>query len=576
MTATGEHREGAGSTTRGYWWWERRRSVALDVVLALLSALECALEGVKFAGDAGLPVPLGVVFGLLAGSVLVVRRRWPIAVVLVSIATTPAEMGFLMGLVGLYTLAASDIPRRITAVLMGMSLVGTFIVTYVRLRQSVSVHAGNFGPGDWYVPVLSLFMSLGLTAPPVLFGLYIGARRRLMESLRERADSLERELSLLADRAEERAEWARTEERTRIAREMHDVVAHRVSLMVVHAAALQAVAPKDPAKAVRNAALVGDMGRQALTELREMLGVLRTGDPMTARVAKVPLAAVGQAAAAAAAAAAEDGPRLHEVEALVGQSRAAGMTVELSVDGEARPYAPEVEQTAYRVVQEALTNVHKHAAGAKTWVRLAHRGSEVAMQVENGPTDGVTADAGLPSGGNGLVGMRERVLGLGGVFVSGPTDAGASGFRRCCRTSAPCDSAGSAFGRACSGSRGGADGAGARQPDVSRSGWIPPTSMASAWSTFAPRYQSPVWSMLYTRPSVSIARTACPSSSSPSGLTSVSSARPRSPSVRARWSPLSGSMRTEAGAICRPGADAVMCSPPNSAHASTAAGKTAC
>ncbi|MFF1833812.1 sensor histidine kinase [Streptomyces sp. NPDC058231] len=427
MTATGAHLEGAGTTARGYWWWERRRSVALDVGLALLSALECALEGVEFAGDTGLPVPLGVVFGLIAGSVLVVRRRWPIAVVLVSIATTPAEMGFLMGLVGLYTLAASDVPRRITAVLMGMSLVGTFVVTYVRLRQSVSVHSGNFGPDSWYVPVVSLFMSLGLTAPPVLFGLYIGARRRLMESLRERADSLERELSLLADRAEERAEWARTEERTRIAREMHDVVAHRVSLMVVHAAALQAVAPKDPAKAVRNAALVGDMGRQALTELREMLGVLRTGDPTAVRPARVPLAAVGEAVAAAAAAATEDGPRLHEVETLVGQSRAAGMTVELSVDGDARPYAPEVEQTAYRVVQEALTNVHKHAAGAKTWVRLAHRGSEVAMQVENGPSDGAAADAGLPSGGNGLVGMRERVLGLGGVFVSGPTDAG--GFR---------------------------------------------------------------------------------------------------------------------------------------------------
>lgn len=472
MTATGEHREGAGSTTRGYWWWERRRSVALDVVLALLSALECALEGVKFAGDAGLPVPLGVVFGLLAGSVLVVRRRWPIAVVLVSIATTPAEMGFLMGLVGLYTLAASDIPRRITAVLMGMSLVGTFIVTYVRLRQSVSVHAGNFGPGDWYVPVLSLFMSLGLTAPPVLFGLYIGARRRLMESLRERADSLERELSLLADRAEERAEWARTEERTRIAREMHDVVAHRVSLMVVHAAALQAVAPKDPAKAVRNAALVGDMGRQALTELREMLGVLRTGDPMTARVAKVPLAAVGQAAARLRGGA-EDGPRLHEVEALVGQSRAAGMTVELSVDGEARPYAPEVEQTAYRVVQEALTNVHKHAAGAKTWVRLAHRGSEVAMQVENGPTDGVTADAGLPSGGNGLVGMRERVLGLGVCSCRARRMRGLPGFGGAAGPARRVIRPARLFGRACSGSRGGADGAGARQPDVSRSGWIP-------------------------------------------------------------------------------------------------------
>lgn len=427
MTATGADQEAAGPTTRGYWWWERRRSVALDVGLALVSALECALEGVEFAGDTGLPVPLGVLFGLLAGSVLVLRRRWPIAVVLVSIATTPAEMGFLMGIVGLYTLAASEVPRRITVVLTGMTLVGTFIVSYVRLRQSVDAHA-DFGPGVWYVPVVSLFMSLGLTAPSAIFGLYVGARRRLMESLRERADSLERELSLLADRAEERAEWARTEERTRIAREMHDVVAHRVSLMVVHAAALQAVAPKDPAKAVRNAALVGDMGRQALTELREMLGVLRSGDGLVpSQVGRVPLASVGRVAAVAVAAAVEDGPRLCEVEALVAQSREAGMTVELSVEGELRPYAPEVEQTAYRVVQEALTNVHKHAAGAKTWVRLAYRGAEVAMQVENGPTDGVTADAGLPSGGNGLVGMRERVLGLGGVFVSGPTDAG--GFR---------------------------------------------------------------------------------------------------------------------------------------------------
>ncbi|PCG82874.1 sensor histidine kinase [Streptomyces sp. WZ.A104] len=430
MTATGADQEAAGSTTRGYWWWERRRSVALDVGLALVSALECGLEGVEFARSAGLPVPVGVVFGLLSGSVLLVRRRWPIVVVLVSIAMTPAEMGFLMALVGLYTLAASEVPRRITVVLAGMALVGTFIVTYVRLRQTVAEQA-DFGPGDWYVPLMSVFMAVGLTAPSVLLGLYIGARRRLMESLRERADSLERELSLLADRAEERAEWARTEERTRIAREMHDVVAHRVSLMVVHAAALQAVAPKDPAKAVRNAALVGDMGRQALTELREMLGVLRSGDALTAPAAAgggaVPLASVGQAVAAAAAEGSEDGPRLSELEALVAQSRQAGMVVELSVDGELRPYPPEVEQTAFRVVQEALTNVHKHAAGAETWVRLAHRESEVAMQVENGPSDAAAADAGLPSGGNGLVGMRERVLGLGGVFVSGPTDAG--GFR---------------------------------------------------------------------------------------------------------------------------------------------------
>ncbi|MEU3888090.1 histidine kinase [Streptomyces sp. NPDC029041] len=434
MTATGEDHVTARG---GPWWWARRRSAVLDVSLAVASALECALEGIPFAGDAGVPVAVGVVFGVLAGSVLLVRRRWPIAVVLVSIAITPAEMGFLMGVVGLYTLAAAELPRRIIGSLAGMSLVGTLIVTFVKTQQDMS--RGDLEIGDWFVPFAAITMSLGFTAPPVLLGLYVGARRRLMESLRERADSLERELQLLAERAEERAEWARNEERTRIAREMHDVVAHRVSLMVVHAAALQAVARKDPEKAVKNAALVGDMGRQALTELREMLGVLRSGgdglrepaasaSASASKPASVPLAAVGVAAAAAASRVADDeGPSLAEIEELVGQSAAAGMVVALSVEGVVRSYAPLVEQTAYRVVQEALTNVHKHAAGAKTYVRLAHRVSEIAMQVENEPAEEAASSARLPSGGNGLVGMRERVSALGGVFVSGPTDAG--GFR---------------------------------------------------------------------------------------------------------------------------------------------------
>ncbi|MEU2492242.1 histidine kinase [Streptomyces sp. NPDC007883] len=432
MTTTGAHQDSADDASpRSLLWWGRRRSAVLDVGLGLVSAAECALEGVRFSETAALPVPVGVVFGLLAGSVLVLRRRWPVAVVLVSIAITPAEMGFLMGIVGLYTLAASEAPRRVIAALAGMSLLGTLIVTFVRTRQDVTT--ADFDPGPWYVPVVSVVMSIGLTAPPLLLGLYVGARRRLMESLRERAVSLEQELSLLADRAEQQAQWARTEERTRIAREMHDVVAHRVSLMVVHAAALQAVALKDPQKAVRNAALVGDMGRQALRELREMLGVLRSGEEVAARVAAepVPLAAVGAAAAAAAeaaeAAVTGEGPSLADLQSLVEQSRLAGMAVELSVQGESRVYRPEVEQTAFRVVQEALTNVHKHAAGAKAWVRVAHRDAEIAMQVENGPSERGAADAGLPSGGNGLVGMRERVSALGGVFVSGPTDGG--GFR---------------------------------------------------------------------------------------------------------------------------------------------------
>ncbi|MFH8789474.1 sensor histidine kinase [Streptomyces roseoverticillatus] len=448
MTTTGAIAEaGARGAPDGPWWWARRRSMVLDVTLALVSALECAAEGAAFAGEHRIPMVLPTVVGLLVGATLIFRRRWPVAVVLLGIAITPAELGFLLGIVGLYTLAASDVPRRLTVILAAVSVAGTFVVTFAKFHQNVGDEGGP--PDLWATFFFSTLVALGLTAPPVLTGLYVGARRRLVESLRERADGLERELSLLAERAEERAVWARNEERTRIAREMHDVVAHRVSLMVVHAAALQAVALKDPEKASRNAGLVGDMGRQALTELREMLGVLRTSSeesvPEAAsavdsrRLAEVAAAASARVSAGVGAAgragagpvgggsASGDGPCLDGLEDLVGQSRAAGMAVELSVEGEERSYGARVESTAYRVVQEALTNVHKHAPGAKAVVRVAHRGGEVALQVENGPSDGGAALPGLPSGGNGLVGMRERVSALGGVFVSGVTDAG--GFR---------------------------------------------------------------------------------------------------------------------------------------------------
>lgn len=476
MTETGESATGAGDESSGLtrlpharpvtlrdlpgegqggpWWWERRRSCALDVTLAVLSAAECAAEGVSFARNTAIPVPLGVLLGVLAGGMLLFRRRWPAVVVLVSIAIIPAEMGSLLGMVGFYTLAASDAPRRIIALLAGMQAIGTLLITFIRVQQSNGQE--DFDLPIAFVILLATLVAVVFTAPPLLLGLYLGARRRLVESLRERADGLERELSLLADRAEERAEWARREERTRIAREMHDVVAHRVSLMVVHSAALQAVALKDPEKASRNAALVGDMGRQALTELRTMLGVLRSGSdtpeagarpptlpaPTEGADRERPLAQVARYAAASAdrhqtrpdqpsaaggPGGGPGGPGLTELEALVEQSRAAGMTVELAAEGDDRRYALPVERTAYRVVQEALTNVHKHAAGAATRVRLARRPEEVAVLVENeAPAEGAPG-AGLPSGGNGLLGMRERVTSLGGGFVSGPTERG--GFR---------------------------------------------------------------------------------------------------------------------------------------------------
>jgi signal transduction histidine kinase len=395
----------------------------LDAVLAACSALECAAEGASFAGDNGVPHGVGAAFGLLVGATLLLRRRWPIAVVLVALAVSPVQMGFVMGVVALYTLAASAVPRRIIAALVSMTVTGTLVVSFVEMDRDL-MHGGYDTP-QWLVWIISVLVAVGLTAPPVLLGLYVGARRRLVETLRERADDLERELSLLAEKAGERAERARIEERTRIAREMHDVVAHRVSLMVVHAAALKSVLRTDPDRAAGSAELLGDMGRQALGELRQMLGVLRTDGrrPQPAVTPPPPSVAV---AVAADGGVPDGGPSLAQLGVLVEQSRAAGMVVSLSEEGDRRPLAARVEQTAYRVVQEALTNAHKHAVGAKTLVRVAYRTEEIAVLVENGPPD-AQPSAGLPSGGNGLVGMKERVSALGGGFVAGPNSTG--GFR---------------------------------------------------------------------------------------------------------------------------------------------------
>jgi signal transduction histidine kinase len=221
----------------------------------------------------------------------------------------------------------------------------------------------------------------------------------------------------------------------------------------VHAAALKAVALKDPQKASVSAELLGDMGRQALTELRQMLGVLRTAAepaPAAARAVSsvaaassgsasgsAPVPGPGSVAASSAALALEsawesaevdeeDGPCLAKLAELVEESQAAGMGVELSIEGEERACGPRVESTVYRVVQEALTNVHKHAAGARARVLLAYREAEIAVLITNGPSDGSAATS-LPSGGHGLLGMRERVASHGGGFAAGPTPEG--GFR---------------------------------------------------------------------------------------------------------------------------------------------------
>ncbi|MFJ5923100.1 sensor histidine kinase [Kitasatospora sp. NPDC092948] len=398
----------------GLWWWARRRSAVLDVGLALAAAAECA------AGAYGLiQVRLGlglaaaviaVVLGALAGLSLVVRRRWPALPVVVALVFVPGFFGVTLLVVSLYTLAATwEWPSR-RARVIGLSAFATAetfgMVLLAMFAPTPSPPAEPLPPG-WVLVIGSAFVAVGMAVAPVVTGLYVGARRRLVLSLRDRAEGLETELTLLAEQARERAWRARVEERTLIAREMHDVVAHRVSLIVVHAAAVERIIPKDPAKAQQSAKLIGEVGRQALDELREILGVLRMTEAQDQ--VEAPVGGLG------------------ELSELVEQSRAAGMAVSLTVSGEQHVYVAEAEQTAFRVVQEGLTNAHKYAGGARVAVLLAHVPNGVRVSVVNDCPGGAAVPVALPSGGNGLVGMRERVLALGGMFHAGPENDG--GFR---------------------------------------------------------------------------------------------------------------------------------------------------
>ncbi|MGF1432186.1 sensor histidine kinase [Kitasatospora sp. LaBMicrA B282] len=402
---------GAGAQDRGWWWWERRRGAVLDALLAALAALECASGGWQLVAErlqlgTGLGV-LAAVIGALGGASLLLRRRWPALPVLVSVLLVPGLFGIVLLVVGLYTLTETwawpQGRRRVVALgtVVFLETLGMVLFTLVTSKPQ----PGQQLPATWVFVLVSVLVTIGLTVAPVATGLYIGARRRLVDSLKDRAHGLEAELDLLAERARERARRARLEERTRIAREMHDVVAHRVSLMVVHAGALERIVARDPDKAAQSAKLMAETGRQALDELREILGVLRMNED----------------------AAAEGPSGLVDLPRLVDQSKAAGMQVTLTVSGERLPYRGEAEQTAFRVVQEGLTNAHKHAGGARVSVLLAYLPNGVRVAVVNESPGGRADQVRLPSGGNGLVGMAERVQALGGSFQAGPERDG--GFR---------------------------------------------------------------------------------------------------------------------------------------------------
>ncbi|MEU7919967.1 sensor histidine kinase [Micromonospora zamorensis] len=352
----------------------------------LLAVTVAAAVWASSTGDIGVrsPLPgvvalfLAVASGWAAGTIR--TRRWPLFLA--------AAVGWLVlaaaaaGVVASYQAGLRLRGRRLAGFLAAAALVlasGVLVGLEVGgTRRITTATTGNV-----------LLLAACLVGLPLVFGLWVRARRDTLAALRDRAERLEREQEARADRA-------RAEERTRIAREMHDVVAHRVSLMVVHAGALEVTAA-DPAT-VEAAALIRTTGRQALTDLREVLGVLRQAGP-----AVVP----------------ERG--IDALDELIGESRAAGLRVSRRDEGVPTALPATLGRTAYRVVREALTNVRKHAADAETVVGLHYLPDGLEVMVRNGPSEGGAA---LPGAGQGLLGLRERVELLGGRLEARPVDGG--------------------------------------------------------------------------------------------------------------------------------------------------------
>ena len=225
------------------------------------------------------------------------------------------------------------------------------------------------------------------------FGVALGTRTEQARELSLRVEAAERDRTLAAERAT-------TEERSRIARELHDVVAHSVSVMVVQASGVRRLLKEDQEREREALVSVEQIGRQALTEMRRMLGVMRTGEEQPAALAPQ--------------------PGLQHLDRLIAQVEEAGLPVTLHIEGERPDLSPGVDLSAYRIVQEGLTNALKHAKGAHADVVIRYIDGLVQLEITD---DGIGTPNGTP-GGHGLVGMRERVAVYGGTLEAGPRDGG--------------------------------------------------------------------------------------------------------------------------------------------------------
>lgn len=404
---------GSGEPVRPRWWSALTGPVARMTGMVVLSALNAAagvLASTNLASQAKLlgwppPVWLAVASAVVAPFLLLWRRRAPLLILALT-ALAYLLSGIVVLPVGFALLTVAVRRRDLVLLACTAGVALTFWLS-------------SESPDRWYV---TLGLSVVFAAFWALWGSYVGARRDLLQSLRDRARRAEEEQLARADQA-------RQTERARIAREMHDVVAHKVSLIALQAGGLEVNAQLAPDRVAGTAAQIRTTAREALEDLRSVLGVLRAGETDDGAGAEL----LPQ-------------PGLDDVPTLVDRSRAAGLAVTLVRESDDEPtpqgsdpgpppfpVAPAAGRTAYRIVQEALTNVTKHARGATTTVLIGHRSSAPAAAVAiDGPVITVSvvnrrpvaSGTLLPGSGAGLIGLRERVELVGGVLDTGPTGEG--------------------------------------------------------------------------------------------------------------------------------------------------------
>ena len=351
------------------WWDGRVVLLALDVAVAA-AVIVVTLTG----GDPRDPHPaLYVPAVLVSGLALLARRRWPFLVLVVAVACMPAGVTLLPLMVAQYSVAARHGVGWVTGIGLVVAGIAGKVLPVLSAPES-------------FTQVVIVLVSF--VFGPVLAGLWMHQRAALLGVLRDRAEEAERTRTLLADQAV-------FAERRRIAREMHDVVAHRVTAVALQAGALSLRAPDEQTE--QAAETIRATSAVALDELRGILRVLRDDAPDP------------------------DPGVLASLEDLVAQVAATGARVELTLPDPLPAVPDQVGRAAYRVVQESLTNAGKHAPHAAVDVRLAVTGDRLAVEVTNRLTPHGSA---VPGSGYGLVGMRERVELAGGDLRTGPTGDG--------------------------------------------------------------------------------------------------------------------------------------------------------